>query len=157
MPKSSIRSLPSGLPAKILWAFLYAPCLPHARRAHLPRFGQPNTIWRRLQIMQLFVKQFRPAFCYFLRLRTKCLSLQLFSTPSAYDLPLLCDTKFHAHVKQGSKSVMYVSNPMFSVSKCKGTRFWITLRHYFARNFFVNEVCQCRPHIYIYIYIYIYI
>jgi len=50
----------------------------------------------------------------------------MFSTPLAYVLPLLCDTKFHAHVKQRSKSVMYISILMFSVSKCKGTRFWST-------------------------------
>jgi len=35
-------------------------------------------------------------------------------------------------------------------SEAQGSR--ITLRHYFARNFFVNEVCQCRPHIYLTLY-----
>jgi len=109
------------------------------RRAHLPWFGQPNTIRRRLQIMKLLVKQFRLVFCYFLHLRTKYLSLHLFSTPSAHVLHLLCDIKFHAHVKQRSKSVMYISIPKFSVSKSNGTRFWSTRQRYRSPTLFCSQ------------------
>jgi hypothetical protein len=124
-------------------------------RAHLSWFSQPNNIWRRLQIMNLFVKQFRPAFCYFLRLRTKYLSLYLFSTHSAYVLPKLFDTKFHAHVKQQSKSQLCTFRSLcfqsvhvrIQNSEAPGSS--ITLRLYSARNFSVNEICQCRPHIYL--------
>jgi hypothetical protein len=39
MPRSSRRSLPSGLPAKILWAFIFAPRVPHAPP------GSSSLIW----------------------------------------------------------------------------------------------------------------
>jgi hypothetical protein len=77
----------------------------------------------------------------------------MFSTPSAYVLPLLCDTKFHAHVNGQNQFCTFRSLCFQSVnakaldSEAQGSG--VTLRHYFARNFSINEVCQCRPNIYL--------
>jgi hypothetical protein len=57
---------PTGVFTKILFAFLFSSCMPHACTLHTPWLNHSNYIWRRVQVMKLLIIQFSPASCHIL-------------------------------------------------------------------------------------------
>jgi hypothetical protein len=60
---------PSGILAKILYAFLFPHSCYISRPSHPPRLDHSNHAWRRIQVMKLHIMQFSPASCHFIPFR----------------------------------------------------------------------------------------
>jgi hypothetical protein len=66
------RGLLSGLfPSEFCIHFSSSPCMLHALPISSSLIYDPNNIWRRVQIMELFIVQFSRASCHFIPLRSK--------------------------------------------------------------------------------------
>jgi len=83
-----------GFPVTILPHMCYMTHLLH----HPPRFGHPSIIWRGTQIMQLFITQFPPSYCYSHPHKSNY-SSPCSRNPWTYILSLKWQIKFYTHIR----------------------------------------------------------
>ena len=79
---------PSGFPTKTLYTPLVYPIRASAPPIHSSRFGHPNNVWWRLEIIKLLNMWSTPLLCYLAPLRPKYyFQHPILKTTSAYDPP----------------------------------------------------------------------